>query len=242
MPHRILPELLSLSRTIGDPVKELVIHNEGNTSAKVNAERFYVKGTGRVLFTARAEDFAEVGFAPLLELVERKPNASPQQIRECLQSALTPGDPAPSRESFTHALLLSLPGIRFVAHTRPTYLNGVMASPRAEAFATTRLFPDHVILCGPRSLYVPYMDQGLKIAVEMRWRLEEYMNQYGEPPITILLGNYGMIALGQTSDQVLAATAMMQKASRIYVAAQQCGGVMAMPEEHIEKVLTSMRG
>ncbi len=224
MSLQVYPELLKLAHSLGDPLKEFVIHGEGDCSARVDGKSFLLKVLGKHLHGAREEDFVPLAFEPLLELVSKKPNANAAVVADCLRSACPPKSPTPSKEAFFNAVLLDLPGVKFIGHTHPTYVAGIMASPKAEAFAAMRLFPQHVQLCGPRSLYVPYMDPGLPLAVELRYRLENYMNQWGDPPLTILLGNHGMIAMGPTSEAVLAATGMMQKAARSYVTAQSCGG------------------
>jgi rhamnose utilization protein RhaD (predicted bifunctional aldolase and dehydrogenase) len=236
MPHRVAPELLKFAHTLGDPAKEYVIHGEGDCSAKVDPKTFLLKAAGRHMHSAREEDFVPMAFGPLLEMVASKPNARGPAIDECLRSAAPPKSAPPSREAFFHAVLLDLPNVNFIGHTHPTYVAGVMASPKAEAFAVTRLFPQQVQLCGPRSLFVPYMDPGLPLAVELRYRLEGYMNQWGDAPMTILLANHGMIALGPTSEAVLAATGMMQKAARAYVTAQSCGGAVTLPEADVERL------
>ncbi|MGN6368325.1 MAG: class II aldolase/adducin family protein [Phycisphaerae bacterium] len=238
MPHRsVVAELLPFAHALGDPANEYVIHNEGDCSAKVDGKTFLLKASGKYLQKAKEDDFVPLTFEPLLQLVARKPNASRAAIVDCLHAASPAHAPMPSKEAFFHAVLLDLPGIRFIGHTHPTYVAGIMASPKAEAFATVRLFPQQVQLCGPRSLFVPYMDPGLPLAVELRYRLETYMNQYGEPPATILLGNHGMIALGPTAEAVLAATAMTQKAARAYVTAQSCGGALALPDDHVQRLI-----
>jgi rhamnose utilization protein RhaD (predicted bifunctional aldolase and dehydrogenase) len=241
MTHRLAPELLRFAHALGDPAREFVIHGEGDCSAKVDPKTFLLKSANKHLYTAREEDFVPMAFEPLLELVAAKPNARGAAVTDCLHAASTPRTAAPSKEAFFHAVLLDLPNVNFIAHTHPTYVAGVMASPRAEAFAAMRLFPQHVALCGPRSLYVPYMDPGLPLAVELRYRLENYMNQWGEAPLTILLGNHGMIALGATTEAVLAATGMMQKAARAYVTAQSCGGAIALPEGDVERLMEAAR-
>ena len=242
MPHRVYPELLKLAHSLGDPLKEFVIHGEGDCSGKVDGKRFLLKVLGKHLHTAREEDFVPLAFEPLLEMVAKKPNANACAVEECLRAACPPKSPPPSKEAFFNAVLLDLPGVRFIAHTHPTYVAGIMASPKAEAFANMRLFPQHVQLCGPRSLYVPYMDPGLPLAVDLRYRLENYMNQWGDPPMTILLGNHGMIAMGPTTEAVLAATGMMQKAARGYVTAQSCGGARTLPDADVERLVAAMRG
>ena len=238
MSHRnILPDLLKFSHALGDPLNEYVVANEGDCSAKVDGKTFLLKASGQHLLTATDDSFVPLTFEPLLQLVEKKPNANRPAINECLRAASPPGSHMPSKEAFFHAVLLDLPGIRFIGHTHPTYVAGIMASPKAEAFATVRLFPQQVQLCGPRSLFVPYMDPGLPLAVDLRYRLENYMNQFGDPPSTILLGNHGMIALGHTAEAVLGATAMTQKAARAYATAQSCGGALSLPDDHIQRLI-----
>ena len=241
MPQGVYPEVLKLAHALGDPAKEFVIHGEGDCSAKIDGKTFLLKANAKHLSTAKEEDFVPILFEPLLELVATKPNANAVTVQECLRAACPPKAPPPSKEAFFNAVLLDLPGVRFIGHTHPTYVAGIMASPKAEAFANIRLFPQHVQLCGPRSLYVPYMDPGLSLAVELRYRLENYMNQWGDPPLTILLGNHGMIAMGATAEVVLAATGMMQKAARSYVTAQSCGGAMNLPDADVERLVAGMR-
>lgn len=237
MPASLIPHLVRLCHALGDPARDLVIHGEGDASCKVDGKSFMIKASGQALETLDAEGLAHVSFGPLLELVEGRPNANGQQIRQHLQAACAPGAPQPSAEAFFHAVLLDLPGVKFVAHTHPTHVAGIMSSPKAELFANVRLFPHQAVLCGPRSLFVPYMDPGLPLAVELRWRLEQYMNQYGDPPSTVMLANHGMIALGATAEGVLSAMTMTQKAAQAFLTAQACGGAIPIPEEHVLRIL-----
>jgi rhamnose utilization protein RhaD (predicted bifunctional aldolase and dehydrogenase) len=237
MPQRIFPELLKFAHQLGDPTNEYVIHGEGDCSARVDGKTFLIKGAGRHLQAAKEDDFVAMAFEPLLDLVATRPNAREAEVDKCLAAAATRRGIVPSKESFFHAVLLDLPNVNFIAHTHPTYVAGILASPKAEAFSVMRLFPQHVNLCGPRSLFVPYMDPGLPLAVELRYRLESYMNQYGDPPLTIMLGNHGMIALGPTTEAALAATGMTQKAARAYVTAQSCGGAIPLPDADVQRLI-----
>jgi rhamnose utilization protein RhaD (predicted bifunctional aldolase and dehydrogenase) len=237
MPHRIIPDLLKFAHQLGDPGREFVIFGEGDCSARVDSKTFLVKAQGRHLHNVAENDFVPMAFEPLLDLVASRPNARPAEIAKCLDAASGRKNLAPSKESFFHAVLLDLPNVQYIAHTHPTYVAGILASPKAEAFSAMRLFPAHVTLCGPRSLYVPYMDPGLALAVELRYRLENHMNQYGDPPVTILLANHGMIALGATPDAALAATEMTQKAALAYVSAQACGGAIPLPELDVARLV-----
>jgi rhamnose utilization protein RhaD (predicted bifunctional aldolase and dehydrogenase) len=242
MPHRIMPDLLKFAHQLGDPAREFVIFGEGDCSARIDAKAFLVKAQGKHLHNVAEHDFVPMTFEPLLELVARRPNARPGEVARCLEAASGRKTLTPSKESFFHAVLLDLPNVQYIAHTHPTYVAGILASPKAEAFASMRLFPAHVMLCGPRSLFVPYMDPGLPLAVELRYRLENYINQHGDPPVTIMLANHGMIAMGPSPEVALAATEMMQKAALAYVSAQACGGAIPLPERDVQRLVEEAGG
>ena len=64
-----LRTLVELSRTLGEPSRDLVILAEGNTSIRTGPDRMLVKASGSQLGTAADEDFVEVGIRALLDLV-----------------------------------------------------------------------------------------------------------------------------------------------------------------------------
>ena len=237
MSHRVLPELIRLCHLLGNPSQDLALYTEGDASARLDAKSLLVKADGAQLGAMDETGLAQLAFEPLLELVASHPNATPARIAQCLRDAAAPGSPMPCTEAFFHAVLLDLPGVLFVGHTHPAFVNAIMCSPKAEAFASLRLFPQQVRCCGPRSLYVPYMDPGLPLAVELRYRLELYQNEFGAPPATVLLGNHGMIALGASPESVIMATTVMQKAAHAYVLAQSCGGAIPIPDPHAHRML-----
>ena len=55
-----LRTLVELSRTLGEPGRDLVILAEGNTSIRTGPDRMLVKASGSQLGTAADEDFVEV--------------------------------------------------------------------------------------------------------------------------------------------------------------------------------------
>ena len=63
----VMQELLALSHQLGDPAHEWAILGEGNTSARVDEETFYVKASGSQLGTLHREQVSHVAFAPILE-------------------------------------------------------------------------------------------------------------------------------------------------------------------------------
>src|SRR5690606_33908683 len=81
----------------------------------------------------------------------------------------------PSIEVSFHAMLLKECDAQFIGHTHPVAVNQIMCSTRAQQFAQNRTFPDECVLCGPESVFVPYRDPGLPLAVEMRTQVRAYI-------------------------------------------------------------------
>jgi rhamnose utilization protein RhaD (predicted bifunctional aldolase and dehydrogenase) len=81
----------------------------------------------------------------------------------------------PSVEVTFHAALLTDCDVRYIAHTHPVAINRITCSSRVREFASHRLFPDEIVLCGPESVLVPYTDPGLPLALEIRRNAHDYM-------------------------------------------------------------------
>ncbi|MCH8978418.1 MAG: class II aldolase/adducin family protein [Armatimonadetes bacterium] len=213
----ILDRLVLMTRELAR--HEFVILGEGNTSA-LDGETFWVKASGASMASIDADGFSQVSMQPVLDIYDLY-DLSDEELRRRLNDArVAPErDGAPSTETFMHAWLLSLPDVCFVAHTHPTATLGVMCGPRAAEFAAHRYFPDQVVMCGPRSVFVEYVAPGLRLAQAIRSRCSEYTSEIGLQAKTILLQNHGLIALGQTPGEALSATMMMEKAASVFVAA-----------------------
>ena len=141
-----------------------------------------------------------------------------------------------SIEALFHAYLLSLPGIQFVGHTHSVAVNAILCSPLAERFAAGRIFPDEVVCCGPRSVFVPYMDPGLKLAQTIREQTLKFIDEQAAPPRVILLKSHGIITLGSSPEAVKAAMYMAVKAASIFAGAAALGGPVFMSEAEIERI------
>ena len=63
MSDTILNELIALSHELGHPDNDYAILGEGNTSAKVDAESFWVKASGSELRTLKPQQLVRVSFA-----------------------------------------------------------------------------------------------------------------------------------------------------------------------------------
>jgi len=235
----ILAELLAMSRRLGDPAMDYAILGEGNTSAGVDGDTFFVKASGVSLRDIQESGFVRVRRAPVLELLER-PSVTDDDIRDGMLAAKVDTMSAirPSVETLFHAYLLSLPGVRFIGHTHPTPVNAILCSRVAEEAVSGRLFPDEIVCCGPAPAWVPYVDPGQPLAREMKARVEAYIDENNMPPRIILMQNHGLIALGKSPLEVESATAMYVKTARILLGAYALGGPNFMSRENVDRIYT----
>lgn len=216
--------MLGLSHELGREDRRLAILGEGNTSARTAGDRFVVKASGSNLGTLSAAGVTECRLADLLPLLDRKAMADAAIDETLLAARIDPAAKKPSVEAIFHAYLLTLPGVNFVGHTHPVTVNQLLCSKHARTFARRRLFPDEVVCCGVESVFVPYLDPGLKLAQGIRAAVRAYITRLARPPRVILLENHGLIALGPTPESVLAATLMGAKAAEIFVGAAAISG------------------
>jgi rhamnose utilization protein RhaD (predicted bifunctional aldolase and dehydrogenase) len=239
--EEVLAQLIAMSNRLGDPQNDYVILGEGNSSARIDGESFYVKASGVEMRTADATGFVAVSFQKILSFLDDSGSASDEEIRQVLMEArLCPAeDPRrPSVETFIHALALTLGEANFVGHTHATAVNMVLCSRQAEEAVKGRLFPDEIVLCGPATAYVPYIDPGLPLARRVRDAIQSYLDDYGEPPKTIMMQNHGLITLGKTAQQVENITAMAVKAARTLVGTYALGGPNFMTPEAVARIHT----
>jgi rhamnose utilization protein RhaD (predicted bifunctional aldolase and dehydrogenase) len=167
--------LWTLTRTLGEPARDLVVIGEGNTSARVDSDTFLIKASGQQMQTMEPEGLVAVRFAPILEMLNADPPPTLEEQKAIARAAkLDPDAPDPSIEVSFHALLLSECRASFIGHTHPTPILSILCSPRAKDFAERRTFPDEAVLCGPRSAYVPYADPGLPLAHAIRRAVREF--------------------------------------------------------------------
>jgi len=235
----VCDDLLRLSHRLGDVAADCAILGEGNTSAAVDDETFYVKASGACLATLTAEQVVRVRRAPVLALLDRETIPDDEIAAALAAAKVDPYAPVrPSVETLFHAYLLSLPGVRFVGHTHPTPINAILCSPQAEALVRGRLFPDQIVCCGPDAAFVPYVDPGQPLARAIRDAVERYRERWDEVPRTLYMQNHGFIALGATPAEVESATAMATKAARILLGAASVGGPVFLTPEHVARIHT----
>lgn len=228
-----LDTLLHLTHTLGDPARDYVIIGEGNTSLRVDADSFYIKASGQQMAGIAPDGFTQVRFAPILDMLDNPPGDLAAQKAVMEAARVDPSGRLPSVEVTFHAMLLHECGVQVIGHTHPTAINRILCSDQAATFAANRLFPDEVVLCGPVSVFVPYIDPGLPLALAIRDAVRAHLDAEGEAPKVILLANHGLIALGQTPAEVVNVTAMCVKAAHIYAGACAVGRPVFMTREAI---------
>jgi len=252
--QQILHQLVAMSLALGDPAKGYVILGEGNTSARVDQETFFVKASGTRLKCSDERNFVEVRFEEVLALLG-KDDLSDEQIRAGLEAAKVNRDCPlrPSVETTLHAQALSAGAAKFVGHTHPTVVNAILCSQGAEEAFSGRLFPDEIVICGPAPVYVPYTDPGLPLARRAWAEVESYRDLYGQWPKVVLLQNHGLIAFGQSGQEVVDTTAMAVKTAQVLFGTYALGGphflstsqvarLHTHPDEEYRRVVLGMSG
>jgi len=239
MPDNVLTQLIALSHRLGDPALDCAILGEGNTSARADADTFWVKTSGTELRTIDPAGFVRVSFERVLEMLNA-PQLTDEQVKQRLDEAKVDPSvaPHPSVETALHALCLSLEGVNFVGHTHPTTINAITCSAAFETAVSGRLFPDEIVLCGPAPVVVPYTDPGVPLARKVYELINQYIDDYHERPRVILMQNHGLIALGRTAQQVENITAMAVKAARVLIGTYALGGPHFMSPKAVARIHT----
>jgi rhamnose utilization protein RhaD (predicted bifunctional aldolase and dehydrogenase) len=239
MPDDVLTQLVTMSNKLGDPALDYVILGEGNTSARADADTFWVKASGTHLRTVDADGFVRVRFDRVLALLEMG-DLGDDDVKAGLDAAkVDPGVTArPSVETVLHALILQLAGVDFVGHTHPTAVNAITCSSAFEMAVSGRLFPDEIVVCGPAPVVVPYTDPGLPLAHRVRDHANRHIDEYREAPKVILMQNHGLIALGRTAQQVEDITAMAVKTARVVLGTYALGGPRFLTSGDVDRIHT----
>ncbi|MDO8587400.1 MAG: class II aldolase/adducin family protein [Armatimonadota bacterium] len=237
--NTVLDQLVRMSLNLGKPENEYAILGEGNTSARVDEETFYVKQSGSYLCTAACESFVHVRFAPVLAMIEES-GLSDDEIKGRLMSARADSSSPsmPSIETVFHAYLLTLPGVSFVGHTHPIAVNSLLCSHKAKEAFSGRVFPDEIVFCGIEPVYMEYVDPGPALARAIREHIQEFMDKQGVTPKVVYMQNHGVIALGANPQEVEAITAMAVKTCRVLAGTYIFGGPRFLTKENVDRIYT----
>lgn len=229
-----LAELVVLSRELGRPSRRLAILAEGNTSLRVSEDVLAVKASGRSLRHASESDFVLVSLSRLAGLLE-DPIAGDPEVAAYFDEVHAEQGARPSVETLLHVVCMLDLDASSVAHTHPESVAPFLCSDQAPLLAATVLFPDQVVVMGPRGLLVPYADPGIVLAREVRRLVAEHLRDWGRPRV-LYLGNHGIVAMGDSPAQALQVTEMVDKVSRVLSTALSIGSLRPMDESDVRRI------
>jgi rhamnose utilization protein RhaD (predicted bifunctional aldolase and dehydrogenase) len=232
-PGLVGDELLTLTRSLGDRERGLVILAEGNTSQRLPDGRLVVKASGSNMRTATAEDFVVVDVDPLVELM-RSPTATQADLTAALDAGEHDGRRRrASIETLVHVAAQACAPTEFVGHTHPTAVVGLLASVHGPTAYDRHVYSDEAVVIG-RPLYVPYATPGIDLGRIYLQLLREYVDTHGELPTLVLLGNHGIVVNAPSTAGVEAASEMAVKGAEVRVAAYSVGGVVPLESASVE--------
>jgi L-rhamnose-H+ transport protein len=192
-PRAMLNEITALSHEFGTP--DFVKGGGGNTSCK-SGDTLWVKPSGTTLSALRPETFVAMDRARLRRLfdlaIPADKHAREALVKDVMAAAVQPGQTArPSVEAPLHETLST----RYVVHTHAVLVNGLTCGRDGEA-ACRRLFPE--------ALWVPYIDPGYTLCVDVHRRLAEFRAARGREPRVLILENHGIFVSGDTPEEIRA--------------------------------------
>jgi rhamnose utilization protein RhaD (predicted bifunctional aldolase and dehydrogenase) len=238
----VVDDLVALSRTLGEPARQLAILAEGNTSVRLDGDgpagRMLVKASGAWLARLGPHDLVELRLGPLIALLDDDRAGDEDVTGAFAEATVARGGPAPrpSVEALLHAVCLAETPARVVAHTHPVAVNGLLCSESADLLGAGALFPDQIVVLGRHVLVVPYVDPGLPLARQVRGMLRDFRARHGTAPRVLYLRNHGIFALGGGSDEALQITEMAVKAALVLQAAAAAGGAVLLTDEQADRI------
>lgn len=187
----ILDTIVALSKEFG--TTDYVKGGGGNTSVKAG-DVLWVKPSGTTLAGLTPDSFVRMSRPILAKLyVAAMPadsTAREARVKDMMADAVLPGQTGrPSVEAPLHDLLEG----RYVVHTHPVLVNGMTCS-RLGAEVCARLFPE--------ALWLPYIDPGYTLSMEVRRRVGEYVTTHGRQPGMIFLQNHGVFISGNSAEEI----------------------------------------
>jgi len=231
-PELVSPELVALTRSLGEPVKDLVILAEGNTSERLPDGRIVVKTSGSNMASSSPEEFVVVEVEPIIALMN-----NPGTTQAQLTAELDAGEHGGVRrrgsiETLIHAGVQAISPAAFIAHTHPTAVVSLLASVHAATSFEQAVYSDEVVVLGT-PLYVPYAEPGIHLGRLYFERLTAYVDKHGQLPSLILLGNHGIVAIASSPAGAEAISLMAVKSARVRVNAYAAGGIVGLGAEAV---------
>jgi rhamnose utilization protein RhaD (predicted bifunctional aldolase and dehydrogenase) len=238
MSDPVFDDLVALTRHLGETERNYVILGEGNTSARIDAETYWIKASGLPLEGIAPDGFTRVRTRAILDLIDG-PDLDDAAIRAALTAAKVDASGRhPSIETLVHALAIHLCGATFVGHTHPTALNAILCSRGAREALSGHLYPETALYMGPNPLIVPYADPGVPLARAVKAELVAHLDRFGAPPRVFYLLSHGLFVLGATTAEVRNITAMAVKAAAVLQGTYALGGPAFMTDAQVDRICT----
>jgi len=233
-PSLVSDELLALTRSLGEPSRDLAILAEGNTSQAVADGRIVVKASGANLGAATRADFVVVDVEEVAALL-RDDRADQDRLTAVLDAGTHDGvHYRASIETLMHAAVHAISPVAFIGHTHPTAVLGLMASVHAATAYDVPAYSDEAVVLG-RPLFVPYAQPGFKLGKLFYDVLRRRVDETGDLPALVLLGNHGIVATAPTAAGVDGISAMAVKTARVRLSALAVGGLVPLPADSIDE-------
>jgi rhamnose utilization protein RhaD (predicted bifunctional aldolase and dehydrogenase) len=231
-PSLVSDELLALTRSLGEPSRDLAILAEGNTSHALGDGRLVVKASGANLYAATRADFVVVDVDEVAALLGDD-RAGQDELTAVLDAGVHDGvHRRASIETLLHAAVQAISPVEFIGHTHPTAVLGLMASVHAATAYATPAYSDEAVVLG-RPLFVPYAQPGFTLGRLVFDLLRRRVDETGELPALILLGNHGIVATAPTAAGVDGISAMAVKTAQVRLSAYAAGGLVPLPADGI---------
>jgi rhamnose utilization protein RhaD (predicted bifunctional aldolase and dehydrogenase) len=231
-PALVSPELVALTRSLGEPDRDLVILAEGNTSQLLPDGRITVKTSGSRMRDATADDFVVASLPPLVELLTSE-TATQADLTAALDAGIVDGRRRRgSIEALVHVAVQAIAPTAFVGHTHPTAVVGLLSSVHTATAFERAAYSDEAVVIGT-PLLVPYAQPGIALGRVFYRCLREHADSTGELPALVLLANHGIVALAPTAEGVEAISEMAVKAARVREIAYAVGGLSPLSAESV---------
>lgn len=232
-PGKVTSQLRWLCHRLGDPA--FAVLGEGNAAVR-SGQVQWMTATGSSLADLGPDDVVAIRPAGLMAAVDDAAQDDDHWRTLVAEWRVDPASPKPSIEAPMHALASVLTGAPWTAHTHPDAVLQIVTSPAWREFANHPLFPDQVVVCGPRMATLPYVDPGRDLAAATARALNEFADASGRWPRVVLMQNHGVLTLGSSPEEALNITVMVAKAARIWIGGHAVGGPEPMSDAAVERI------
>jgi rhamnose utilization protein RhaD (predicted bifunctional aldolase and dehydrogenase) len=232
-----IADLIRVSRLFGsDP--SYVLAGGGNTSFK-NEEKIWIKASGISLATIDEHGFVSLSREKLKLVSQRTYSQDPlireNEVKADLHDAIvSPKVLRPSVETSLHDLI----SYRYVVHTHPTKVNGLMCAQKAEENCRE--------MYGEKALFIPYTDPGYILFKVVAEGIRKYTEKNGSQPKLIFLENHGVFVGADTTAEIetlyAELMAVIQAKLRFPIPATEKSGITSIILDQVEQLNPDFSG